>query len=115
MRDKVRRSTNLVILLVLITVVVFYSYNRTRDIIFGPQIEVSYPHNGSVLTSDLIKVRGHVKNSSHLFLNDRKIFTDEDGSFEEELLLHYGYNIIEISALDRVGKTKDKILQVVYQ
>jgi hypothetical protein len=31
------------------------------------------------------------------------------------LLLHYGYNIIEITALDRFGKEKTNVLKIVYQ
>ena len=112
MRERLKKIARLAVLIIIIVVVARYSYGRTKNIIFGPQIEITNPENGAIIIDDLITVSGRVKNTARLYLNDYQIFTDKDGNFNEELFLHYGYNIIEISAQDRVGKEKIKVLGI---
>jgi predicted ATPase len=80
----------------------------------GPVISISEPSNGATLTSSLIEVLGTTKNISSINLNDRQIFINESGAFEEKLLLSPGYNIITFRAEDRFGRKTQKVLELVY-
>lgn len=100
---------------ILVIVIAFYSYGRARNIIFGPEITITSPTNGEVLYDDVLTLTGTIDNAAFISLNGRQIFVDESGSFSEKLLLHYGYNIIEIEAEDRFNQTEKKRLQVVYR
>ena len=48
-------------------------------------------------------------------MNDRQMFTDEEGEFSEKLLLSYGYNIITVKAKDRFGRETKKTLELIYK
>lgn len=92
-----------------------YSYFQTRELIKGPRISISEPLSGSVVHSPLVGVEGIAKNISHIALNDRDIFVDEEGNFKEKLLVSYGYNIIEVQVKDRFGRESVKTIEVVYR
>lgn len=114
----IRGATNIpkiIITIVFIVFIMFYAYNRSENLLFGPQITIKTPINGQVIQSDLVNISGIIKNATEIRLNDRKIYTDENGNFQEEILLSYGYNVIELTAVDRFGKEKEKILQLVYK
>jgi hypothetical protein len=81
----------------------------------GPEIIVSSPKNGSVVSESLISIDGQGKNIQEITFNDRPIMVDEVGNFSEKILLSYGYNVLELKAQDRFGKTTEQELQIVYK
>jgi hypothetical protein len=48
-------------------------------------------------------------------MNGRLIAIDTTGRFVEQLLLSYGYNIIELVATDRAGKAIERTITLFYQ
>lgn len=99
--------------LIIITVIA-YAYYRTRDIANGPILTITSPQNGTTIENELLLIKGTALNISHITLNDRQIFTDEDGNFEEELLLYPGYNIISIKVRDKLERKIEKTLELIY-
>ena len=81
----------------------------------GPKIIISSPINGQAVSESLIAVTGQTKNIKEITLNDRPIVVDEAGNFNEKILLSYGYNVLELKAEDRFGKTTEQKLQIVYK
>lgn len=115
MRDRATQLPKILITVLFIGLILFYAYDRSKNLLFGPQITIEHPQNGETIPDDLITIRGTIKNASEIRLNDRQIFANEDNYFQEDVLLHYGYNVIEITATDRFGQQEEKILQLVYQ
>lgn len=93
----------------------WYAYAQSENLIQGPRIEIESPENGSTANDPLVKITGSAENISHIRLNDRPIFIDDEGRFSEVLLLLPGYNIIEITARDRFERTTSKKLELVFQ
>ena len=89
-----------------------YVVFQGRFIIFGPEISVELPKQGSYVDIGPITVSGRVKNISHLYLNDGQIYTNNEGYFEEKLIAEVGTNIIEITAKDRFGRVREKLVVV---
>lgn len=81
----------------------------------GPQILVSSPNDGVAVSESLITITGQGKNTKEITLNDRPIVVDEGGNFSEKILLSYGYNVLDLEAKDRFGKTTGQKLQIVYK
>ena len=92
---------------------VFYVFFQARFLITGPQIvlasEPATQHNDRVL-----QLSGETFNITHLWLNDRPIFTDEDGNFKEALVLENGYTITTLRAKDRYGRETTVVRSYVY-
>ena len=86
-----------------------------RDFLNGPSIVITEPSDGQTIHEASVSVIGNVQRISGITLNDRKIFTDENGIFTEKVALFHGYNEIEISVKDRFDREERKLLKVVYR
>ena len=93
----------------------WYIYFQAEDLIRGPILTVTVPKNGTTVNNSLIEVAGKARNISHISMNDRQIFIDEEGVFKEKLLLSYGYNIITVTVEDKFGREVKERLHLIYK
>lgn len=70
----------------------------------GGRLSIFFPGDFAFLTNSHLMVKGSGLEVSRLELNGRPIYTDQNGFFEEELILAPGLNIIELKADDRFGR-----------
>jgi len=110
-----RRYLKIAAVALIILVLSGYSYSKAEKILSGPQIIIDTPKNGETAVESLAVVSGKIKNASTITLNGRQIYTDEEENVREEVLLTYGYNLIEIKAQDKFGKEAVKMLELVYK
>ncbi len=92
-----------------------YSAYQARFLIGGPKIVLETPQNGATVANEEVTIRGSAENIAKLYLNGEQIFTDSNGHFQEELLLAYGYNVLELRAEDRFGRDRTKTLSVIFK
>ena len=114
-RQLVLRSIEWIIGGLLVLFIVGYSGFTAKRIFEGPKITIESPIDGATMSNSLILVSGTTKNALSLTLNGRLIAIDTTGRFQEQLLLSYGYNIIELVATDRAGKALKKTVTLFYQ
>jgi hypothetical protein len=98
---------------IIILVIAGYALFQAQKLISGPIIDVYTPEDGATFNQTLIEVTGRARNIAYINLNDRPIFIDKNGYFEEKLLLSPGLNIIKLDAQDKFKKRTEKRLQVV--
>ena len=103
----------IIVLTIVAIAILGYAYHRTGDLIRGPRVTIVAPENGAVLTESLMRIAGIANNATALSINGRTVFTNELGEFDDEILLARGYNVFEISAEDRFGRTATKKIEVV--
>lgn len=93
--------------------IVGYSLFQARFIIIGPQITVAYPQDGESVEGNVFTMEGTARNISWISLNDRQIFTDDEGWWSEKLVVREGISTITISARDRFGREVVENIRVV--
>jgi hypothetical protein len=86
---------------------------QARFLITGPQITLTEAPAGPVSAPEVI-IAGTAHNISHLWLNDRPIYTDAKGNFREKLVLENGYTVATLRAEDRYGRTTRVTQPLVY-
>ena len=101
-----------IIIIGLISLFCLYALFESLKLILGPSITVSSPQNWSTINEESVIVVGQAKRISTIWLNDRKIYIDEQGDFKEKLLLAPGYTIITLRAEDRFGRTTKETLSL---
>ena len=89
-----------------------YSLFQARFIIFGPKLAVYSPENGSSLASPVVTVTGQAKNIAFISLNDRPIYVDKDGNWNEKLIAPKGLSIMTVRVRDRFGRVVEKQIEV---
>jgi uncharacterized protein YfaP (DUF2135 family) len=104
-----------VVIIAVVLLVVGYSILKVKDITLGPEISLNSPTDGESLKTDLVMVEGKAERISQIFINGRKIFTDEEGNFNEPYLLASGYNLLEIMAQDKFGRKIEKKVQLTFK
>ena len=103
------------VVIVLVSGIIGYSAFAAKRVFEGPGITLSSPIPGSTLDTALVDIAGTTRNAASLTLNGRLIAVDTTGRFREQLLLSYGYNIIELVATDRAGGTVRKDVPLFYK
>lgn len=103
------------VIVLFISFIIGYSYFQSRNLIRGPQIVLASPTTGATLSNQVVEIKGSASNISFLSLNDRQIFVDNKGNFNEELLLSPGYNVWTISAKDKFGRIVNKKIELVFR
>ncbi len=82
----------------------WYALFQARLLIAGPILTLEAPRTPNQ-SERVIEVVGSARNVSAITLNDRPIFTDEEGYFRERVILEHGYTIMTVRAIDRYGRT----------
>lgn len=97
-----------------VAIVLGYGAYRAKDFVRGPAVEIESPATGTSFSEPFIEIKGTARNISYLTLDGNKIFTDESGAWNERILLSPGYNIVQIRAEDRFGRTAATELELTY-
>jgi hypothetical protein len=101
------------LLTIALLLMIFFVIFQARFLIMGPQIRITAGPEGPQ-NERQITISGVAYNISHLWLNDRPIFTDAQGNFKEALVLENGYTIATLRAQDRYGRTTTVERHMVY-
>ena len=88
---------------ILTGLIITYVIFQARFLITGPQITLNETPNIEY-NKRVVSLEGNAFNITHLWLNDRQIFTDKNGEFKEALVLENGYTIATLRAKDRYGR-----------
>jgi hypothetical protein len=113
-RRHVKRFIRLWVAIGAVAIVLGYGAYRAKDFVRGPYIEIESPATGTSFAEPFVEIKGTAGNISYLTLDGNKIFTDESGVWEERILLSPGYNVVQIRAEDRFGRTAVKELELTY-
>lgn len=69
-----------------------------------PSLEIYEPEDGKVIQDERkIKVRGKTEPQAQIFVNDARIITNFDGTFNTDYPLNDGDNILTIKAIDQAS------------
>lgn len=97
-----------------ILVIVVYAYFKTKDLIYGTGIQINGIENGSVFDKPFVDFKGQMKNAVLLTINDFPVFINQEGMFDEPIILHAGYNLVTVKSKDKFGKEMEKKYELVY-
>lgn len=114
---KFEKGFNIRLFVIITSVLLLISYGifNARNLIIGPKIEVFSPVGDIETSENTIDIKGKAENIAFISLNEKPIFVDKEGLFEEKLLLSPGSNIIEIRARDRFKKERLKTIKIYYK
>ena len=104
----------IIISTLVIVIILGYAVFQVRNLVKGPILLVSSPITGTTFNDPQISIRGIIENASRATLNERQIFIDEKGNFNETILLSEGYKLVEIKIEDKFEREKTELLEIVY-
>lgn len=109
------RTFRIIIALVVLIIVLVYIGYQLRGVLASPKIFIDFPAEEEIITTgDNIKISGRSEQGVDLFLNNKVITTQADGSFQKTLELLPGLNVFEIKAVSRFNRETIIIKRVIY-
>ncbi len=88
-----------------------------RKVVGGPTVDLGCDKGQCeqiISEKSLYPLTGTTSNISEIHIGNRKIYTDTEGKFNEQITLYPGNNNLTISAKDRFGKEVKKDISVYY-
>ncbi|MDP3763441.1 MAG: hypothetical protein Q8Q92_02165 [bacterium] len=101
------------VFIIISILLIVYSLYQARALLAGPQIWIESPQDGETVENPLVVIKGQAKNIAWISLNDRQIFTDENGKWSEKLIVSQGLSIMTVKARDRSGRETEEIVRIV--
>ncbi len=98
----------------LFLLLILYFLFQARFLVLGPQITISTPRDGQEVSNPVVTATGQVRNAAWISLNGRQIFTDEDGRWEEKLIVAEGLSIMTVRVRDRFGREKEESVRIIF-
>ncbi|MEK7135158.1 MAG: hypothetical protein AAB780_00435, partial [Patescibacteria group bacterium] len=102
-----------VFILVGFLLLTLYSLFQARFLILGPQVAILSHEDGAVATEPQVLLSGTARNAAWISLNDRQIFTDEEGHWSEKLILSEGLSIMTLRVRDRFGRESSDSVRLI--
>jgi hypothetical protein len=109
-----KRNPRTLVTIAFFALFLLYGAFEAIKLFLGPSLVIENPKDLSTIHDPLVSVNGFVKRVAYITINDRQIFADTTGYFEDKLLLLPGYNIIELGVKDRFGNELTKELRLWY-
>lgn len=95
--------------------------SKTYHVVYDdipPHIDIQTPEDGQsfeLRKNQNITIKGETEQKAKVYLNDRLIFTNSDGSFNGTFQLAEGDNPLTIKAVDQAGNTAEKTISVSFR
>ena len=98
-----RNVIQTIMVIIGVLIVLAYVVFQARFLLTGPQIMLT-EEPPRLNNSRQVFLTGQAYNITHLWLNDRPIYTNANGAFREALVLENGYTVTTLRAIDRYGR-----------
>ncbi len=112
---KISLTTRQWALLILSLFLIVYIAFQARFLILGPRVTILSPQDGEVITENPVTLKGSAYNIAWISLNGRQIFTNQEGFWEEKLLLSPGTSIMTAKVRDRFGREREESIRLIFK
>ncbi len=92
-------------ILVLIGLLIGYFFWQLNFLLGAPSLELIAPKEDLTAANSEFVVKGRTEPGVKLTLNGQEIDLDRDGNFEQKINLAEGVNVVEVTAVNRFGKS----------
>jgi cytoskeleton protein RodZ len=89
-----------------------YLYREIGRFAALPRLVVTNPTGDSSVEGNSIQIAGYTDQDAKLAINDQPVIVNDNGQFQENILLQDGLNKIVISSVNRFGKTAMRTLNI---
>lgn len=107
------RLLRTILAIVLILIIIAYAIWRSLNYARGPAISIASPLDGSSVDTETIEITGRADRVNNLTMNGQPITIDQQGNFDQTVIVFHGTNKITFGASDQFGRSVEKELTLV--
>jgi hypothetical protein len=93
------------LVLIVLILLLGYGFIKAWPLLSGPSLSISVPTNYTTSADGFITISGTANHTESVTLNGGPLLIDQQGHFEETLLLPQGGGILTVTATDRFGRS----------
>lgn len=108
------RFVQIGIFLLFVGVLASYIGVQIKTIITPPSLAIISPSDGFQTTDATIVVKGKTEKGTHLQINGSNVLLSQDGSFEQEVALERGLNVLQIEGAKRYSHLATQYRRVIF-
>lgn len=82
-----------------------FSYYQINHFIQTPKLTVNQPPDYTEVSVNKIDISGQTDPDNIIYINNQPLTTDKNGNFSAPIQLKEGYNIINVTAKNKIGKS----------
>lgn len=112
-RTSLIRLLRIVLAVVVILIIVAYAIWRSLNYARGPAIIINSPADGSSIGTETVEITGQALRVNNLTMNGQVVSVDQQGNFDQTVILFHGTNRITFVAGDQFGRSEKKELNLV--
>lgn len=90
----------------------FYLYTKIDSFVATPELVITTPEKDGIVKENQTVVRGKTGKGNKIFVNNQPVVIDEDGFFNEKIILKNGINVITVKSVNRFGKENKSSVSV---
>jgi transcriptional regulator with XRE-family HTH domain len=90
----------------------YYLYREVGRFAAVPRLVVTNPIGDTSVAGNSISISGYTDQDAKLTINDQPVMVNDNGEFQENILLQEGLNKINVSSVNRFGKNASRILNI---
>ena len=99
-------------ILIFFSVVLIFTYSKTKNIWRGVTITIFLPKNGESISEPMLYLEGVAPRATKLTINGNNTLVGESGDFSYPIPIFSGYNEINIIAEDKFKNKTEKVIHV---
>ena len=90
----------------------FYLYKNINSFVSAPELVVLAPQKDEIVDKSQTIIKGKTDRSNKVFVNNQPVAVDDDGFFNEKIVLKKGINMIIIKSINRFNKETKIVISV---
>jgi len=91
---------------------IFYLYRNLNNFVSNPSLIIFNPANNSIVEESSVVVQGKTDIGNNLFINNQPVLVDDEGGFNERIVLKEGTNIISVRSVNQFNKEISESISV---
>lgn len=108
--DVIKRAALLLFILMVVLYVLWQSWQLIRP----PYLKIDEPRGDIITTEASVYVKGKTAADATLYLNDRVVLIEQNGSFSVKVPLRKGVNEISLTSINSFGRRAEVNRSIVY-
>lgn len=99
------KTTTISLVLLIFFIIGLYTYFQINAFVQTPKLDISKPSDYTQVTVNKVDISGNTDPDNIIYINNQLLTTDKNGNFSTPVQLKNGYNIIKVTAENKIGRT----------
>ncbi|MFA4930556.1 MAG: RodZ domain-containing protein, partial [Patescibacteria group bacterium] len=99
------RTITAISVITIFSIISLFAYYQINHFIETPKLNISQPADYTEVSVNKVEITGQTDPDNIIYINNQPLTTDKNGNFSTPVQLKHGYNIVKVTAENKIGRT----------